>query len=80
MSRCCGSGLDRGVDGFRIDGAHGLFEAAGLPDAGPNQRPPQLRDRRPLPQWDQEEVHRIYRRWRAVAEEYAGDRVLVGEV
>ena len=24
--------LDRGVDGFRIDVAHGLFKAPGLPD------------------------------------------------
>jgi alpha-glucosidase len=29
--------------------------------------------------WDQEGVHEIYRDWRAVLEEYGGDRVLVAE-
>lgn len=71
--------LDRGVDGFRIDVAHGLVKAPDLPDAGPDQRRPRLADRRALPQWDQDEVHEIYRRWRKLADEYAGDRVLVGE-
>jgi alpha-glucosidase len=71
--------LDRGVDGFRIDVAHGLVKAPGLPDAGPDQRPARLRERRPLPQWDQDGVHEIYRRWRKVPDSYPGDRVLVGE-
>ena len=71
--------LDRGVDGFRIDVAHGLVKAPGLPDAGPGQWPPRLRDRRALPQFDQDGVHVIYRRWRTIADGYDGDRVLVGE-
>jgi alpha-glucosidase len=71
--------FDRGVDGFRIDVAHGLVKAAGLPDAGPNQRPKRLADRPVLPQWDNDGVHEIYRRWRAIADAYPGDRVLMGE-
>ncbi|MCU1570475.1 MAG: alpha-amylase [Naasia sp.] len=71
--------LDRGVDGVRIDVAHGLFKAEGLPDMG--ARPPRADGLRinPLAR-DQEEVHDVYRRWRRVAEEYAPPRLLVGEV
>jgi alpha-glucosidase len=71
--------LDRGVDGFRIDVAHGLLKAPGLPDAGADQRPDRLADRRALPQWDQDGVHEVYRGWRRIADGYPGDRVLVGE-
>jgi alpha-glucosidase len=71
--------LDRGVDGFRIDVAHGLVKDPRLPDAGPGQRIERLADRPALPQWDAEGAHEIYRRWRQIAEEYSGDRVLLGE-
>jgi alpha-glucosidase len=73
--------LDRGADGFRIDVAHGLVKAPGLPDWDAD---PELlhasdsRFSRP-PYWDQEGVHEIYRQWHQVAAEYAGDRVLVAE-
>lgn len=65
--------LDRGVDGFRIDVAHGLVKADGLPDAG---------DELPgyLPYEDQDGVHDIWRAWRRITDSYAGQRVLVGEV
>ena len=33
----------------------------------------------PPPMWDQEGVHEIYRQWRAVLDEYPGDRILVAE-
>lgn len=70
--------LDMGVDGFRVDVAHGLVKAAGLPDIG---RADQLKllgnDRMPF--FDQDGVHEIYRSWRTVLAEYAGDRVLVAE-
>ena len=60
--------LDRGVDGFRVDVAHGLVKAEGLPDW------PYERDRLatfggpkpPLPFYDQDGVHEIYRQWREV--------------
>jgi alpha-glucosidase len=64
--------FDRGVDGFRIDVAHGLVKDPRLPDAGPDQRPVRLADRPVLPQWDNDGVHAIYRRWRAIADSYPG--------
>jgi alpha-glucosidase len=72
--------LDRGIDGFRVDVAHGLVKAEGLPDwdhsqellEGANEK-----GARP-PMWDQDGVHEIYREWRAVLDEYDG-RVLVAE-
>ncbi|KYH45514.1 glycoside hydrolase family 13 protein [Branchiibius sp. NY16-3462-2] len=63
--------LDRGVDGFRVDVAHGLVKAEGLPAwsgpmnmldlPDPTQRPPM---------WDQDGVHEIYRSWRAILDDY----------
>jgi alpha-glucosidase len=66
--------LDRGVDGFRIDVAHGLVKADGLPDAGPDDR------RGWMPFEDQDGVHDIWREWRRITDSYPGERVLVGEV
>jgi len=73
--------LDRGVDGFRVDVAHGLVKEEDLPDwdvpaailggLAPVGPPP--------PMWDQEGVHEIYREWRAVLDEYEGGRILVAE-
>jgi alpha-glucosidase len=64
--------LDRGVDGFRIDVAHGLYKPRQLTPSEPGDRPPH-------PMWDQPEVHEVYRRWHKVLEEYDGDRMAVGE-
>jgi alpha-glucosidase len=71
---------DRGVDGLRIDVAYGLFKASGLPSlADPAAvRPMRLRGN-PLA-CDQEEVHGVYRRWRALADSYDPPRALIGEV
>ena len=69
--------FDRGVDGFRIDVAHGLVKAEGLPDAGPRESPVPRFD--PHPAWDQDGVHEVYREWREVAEEYADPKVFVAE-
>jgi alpha-glucosidase len=74
--------LDRGVDGFRVDVAHGLIKQRDLPEwtsghdvvlgglveAGP-----------PPPMWDQDGVHEIYREWRNVLAAYGPDRILVAE-
>ncbi len=76
--------FDRGVDGFRIDVAHGLVKHNGLPDIGLDQEEllvqPDITDH---PHWDREEVHEIYRSWRRVADSYAdtpeGPRVFVAE-
>jgi alpha-glucosidase len=64
--------LDRGVDGFRIDVAHGLYKPF---DLTPRQRG----DKPPHPMWDQPEVHEVYRRWHKVLAEYDGDRMAVAE-
>jgi alpha-glucosidase len=69
--------FDLGVDGFRIDVAHGMVKADGLPDwpgaddgtGGHN-----------FAMWDQPEIHDIYRRWRAVGDRYDPPRYFVGEI
>ncbi|WP_437584032.1 glycoside hydrolase family 13 protein [Paramicrobacterium sp. CJ85] len=77
--------LDRGVDGFRVDVAHGLIKADGLPDftpqIGAGSMGGQAADDDPVsaPYWGQEGVHEIYRDWRTVLDEYEGDRVLCAE-
>ena len=70
--------LDHGVDGFRIDVAHGLVKAAGLPDAGDGERP-RLLDGEATPCFDQDGVHEIYRDWRTVLQEYGDERIFVAE-
>jgi alpha-glucosidase len=66
--------FDRGVDGIRIDSAALLAKDPALPDLLPEQDQGGSN-----PYTDLDEVHEIYRSWRAVADEYPG-RVLVGEV
>ena len=68
-----------GIDGFRIDVAHGLVKAEGLPDIGSTAWPPTTADPVDHPHWDRMEVHEIYRRWRALADEYDDPRVFVAE-
>ncbi len=68
--------LDRGVDGFRVDVAHGLVKEKGLPDKKIVANPP-LGDRGP--HWDQDGVHEVYRDWRKVLDEYGPDRMLCAE-
>ena len=71
--------LDKGVDGLRIDVAHALFKAPGLPDTAlTNDVVNGLRSN-PMVS-DQEEVHDVYRRWRRICGSYSPERVLVGEV
>lgn len=69
---------DMGVDGFRVDVAHGLVKAAGLPDtADPDIRltgAPAI-----APYFDQEGVHDIYRHWRTILDEYGPDKMMVAE-
>jgi alpha-glucosidase len=74
--------LDRGVDGFRIDVAHGLVKEAGLPDFNtPWDGPiiPSIDVSRRPPWIDQDGVHPIYQRWRAIVDEYQPARILVAE-
>ncbi|MDN5380949.1 glycoside hydrolase family 13 protein [Streptomyces sp. LB8] len=73
--------FSRGVDGFRIDVAHGLAKDPELPDLPPAQNPRdgQAGQRLVHPHWDRDEVHEIYRAWRKVADEFPGDRSFVAE-
>ena len=69
---------DRGVDGFRVDVAHGLTKD--LPENLPSQAE---MDTMPQdgshPIWDRDDVHEIYREWRQVFEEYSPPRIGVAE-
>ncbi|MER5216643.1 glycoside hydrolase family 13 protein [Streptomyces sp. NPDC002838] len=85
----------RGVDGFRIDVAHGLVKDPELPDLPPREEPAgvlgplsrrddadgptRIRQHLDHPHWDRDEVHDIYRAWRKVADEFPGDRSFVAE-
>ena len=70
--------LDRGVDGFRIDVAHGMVKEAGLPDIRIDPTATMLGTEH-KPFWDQEGVHDIYRSWRKIFDSYPGDRMAVAE-
>ncbi|MFJ7779706.1 glycoside hydrolase family 13 protein [Streptomyces yangpuensis] len=76
--------LDRGVDGFRIDVAAGLFKHPELPDSDDPDADERARDAVNQLAWNQPEVHGVWRRWRSVCEEYTArdghERLLVGEV
>jgi len=72
--------FDRAVDGFRIDVAHALMKAPGLPDLRTDLDWPEAA-RRPEqhPHWDRDEVHDVFRSWRTVADSYDPPRVFVAE-
>ncbi|MCW2949555.1 MAG: aglA [Thermoleophilia bacterium] len=72
--------FDIGVDGFRIDVAHGLVKDPALPDLGEQHEGIlQHADGRNHPHWDLDGVHEIYRGWRAVADDYDPPRAFVAE-
>ena len=87
--------LERGVDGFRVDVAHGLVKRKGLPawdednvmiddHDGEGETKASL-PTNAAPMWDQDGVHEIYRAWRRVLEEAnptgdpAQDKILCAE-
>jgi alpha-glucosidase len=71
--------LDRGIDGFRIDVAHGLAKDPEMPDLAESfaVSGPALEGH---PHWDRDEVHDVYRKWRRISDSYAGARTFVAEV
>lgn len=80
--------LDRGVDGFRIDVAHGLAKDPSLPDwdgqlamveGEDDHHVDGKPDIPPPPMFDQEGVHQVYRRWNQLLSSYPGERLLVAE-
>lgn len=80
--------LDRGVDGFRIDVAHGLYKEVSLRD---QVKELALREDGTAdlsiverlfgdePMWEQPEIHEVYRRWRPILDSYPGERMAVAE-
>jgi alpha-glucosidase len=72
--------LDRGVAGFRVDVAHGLFKDSTLADT-----PSPERSHAPSGYYHQPELHGLYRTWRKILDSYPatafpGARTAVGEV
>jgi alpha-glucosidase len=68
-----------GVDGFRVDVAHGLVKTDGLPDHLPPSTADSMGGDDDAPYWGQDGVHEIYRDWHRVLAEYDGDRALCAE-
>jgi alpha-glucosidase len=66
--------FDRGAGGVRIDSAALLVKDPTLPEVPEHPVPGHH------PNTDRDEIHDIYRAWRAVADSYPGERVLVGEI
>jgi alpha-glucosidase len=75
--------FERGVAGFRIDVAHGLYKDADLrdnPPSQPNDHPASLwAGLRTIYSSHRPEVHKLYQRWREIADSYGPPRVLLGE-
>ncbi len=72
--------LDRGVDGFRIDVAHGMAKPDGLPDMEIRaQAPGVLSDDARDPRFDNDGVHEIHRMIRKIMDGYPGT-MAVGEI
>jgi alpha-glucosidase len=74
--------FDRGIAGFRIDVAHGLYKDAALRDDPPSVEPDSIDARFGLARVysaNRPETHGVYRDWRAIAETYSPPRLLLGE-
>ena len=71
--------LDRGVDGFRIDVAHGMAKPEGLPDMDLSRGTRLLANDDEDPRFDHDDVHDVHRMVRSVLDEYPG-AMTVGEI
>jgi alpha-glucosidase len=63
--------FERGIAGFRIDVAHGLFKDRELRDDAGSER---------IHSMNRPETHGVYRDWRKLADAYEPPRMLLGEV
>ena len=71
--------LERGVDGFRIDVAHGMAKPPGLPDMEVIKAEVLLADMDDDPRFNHDGVHEIHRHIRTVLNDYP-HAVAIGEV
>lgn len=70
--------LDRGIDGFRIDVAHGMVKDQDFPDVGRTVAILEVEVTENHPFWDRDGVHEINRRWRKILDSY-DNRMMVAE-
>jgi len=70
---------DRGVDGFRVDVAHGLAKDLVEPLAAQERLADPSLPPGAHPLWDRDEVQDIYAEWRQVFNEYEPPRTAVAE-
>ncbi|MET9830969.1 alpha-amylase family glycosyl hydrolase [Streptomyces sp. NPDC006385] len=70
---------DRGVDGFRVDVAHGLVKDMSEPFAPWTEVAEAGRTDGSHPLWDRDAVHEVYAEWRRVFNEYDPPRFAVAE-
>ncbi len=70
--------LDRGIDGFRIDVAHGMVKDQEFPDVVKQAALLESDKSLDHPYWDRDGVHEINRSWRAILNEY-DNRMMVAE-
>ncbi|MEC8018373.1 MAG: alpha-amylase family glycosyl hydrolase, partial [Actinomycetota bacterium] len=75
--------IDLGVDGFRVDVAHGLIKDLSFPDLDLASEILTVGHIDNHPHWDRDEVHDVIREWRAVLNEkeaeYDKDLMMVAE-
>jgi alpha-glucosidase len=71
--------LDRGVDGFRIDVAHGLVKDPAFPDTDHQEDVLEGARVDNHPHWDRDGIHEINRRWRSVLDASGRDVMMVAE-
>lgn len=67
--------FDRGVGGIRVDSAALIAKDPTFPVTAEGMTPGPAH-----PYVDRDELHRVYRSWRRLADTYEGDRLLIGEV
>jgi alpha-glucosidase len=70
---------DRGVDGFRIDVAHGLRKDMSEPYQPWGEISDLMREDGSHPLWDRDDVHEIYADWRRIFNSYDRPRYAVAE-
>ncbi len=77
--------LDRGIDGFRVDVAHGMVKDTTFPDIEKRTElletdagGIEIENNGSHPHWDRDGVHEINRSWRKILDEY-DNRMMVAE-